>query len=177
MNKLLILAAFWMVASVSYANIVVSPGVSYISNKYDQTTPSADIGDSTQTLVDVRLGYILPMGLYLGAMYSHIGGDDASSSGNMMGPTVGYFSSMTGFYTLLTYHISGEFGDTTKYTGAQGPQVDLGWIFPVTRYFSIGPQLTWRSIEFSKIESGPISVDTDFKRSTVAPYISLWFMF
>ena len=177
MNKLLTSVAFLMAASVSYANIVVSPGVSYMSDKTDRTTPTVESGESQQTLVDARLGYILPMGLYLGGMYSHIGSDNANSNGNMMGPTVGYFSSTTGFYTLLTYHISGEFGDTVKYTGAQGPQVDVGWIFPVTRYFSIGPQLTWRSIEYSKIESGAVSVDTDYKRSTIAPYISLWFMF
>ncbi len=177
MNKLLISVAFLMTASVSYANFVVSPGISYISDKFDQTTPGADSGESQQTLVDARLGYILPMGLYLGGMYSHIGSSVDNQSGNMMGPTVGYFSSTTGFYTLLTYHISGEFGDTAKLTGAQGPQVDVGWIFPVTRYFSIGPQLTWRSIEYSKIESGSVSLDTDYKRSTIAPYISLWFMF
>lgn len=177
MNKLLISVAFLMAASVSYANIVVSPGVSYISDKRDETTPGVSSSESQETLIDARLGYILPMGLYLGGMYSSTNSNGTDNSGNMMGPTVGYFSSTTGFYSLLTYHISGEFGDTTKYTGAQGPQVDVGWIFPVTRYFSIGPQLTWRSIEYSKRETAGVSVDTDYKRSTIAPYISLWFMF
>lgn len=74
----------------------------------------------------------------------------------------------------------GEVEDTLsadKYTGGKGPQIDVGWVFPLSAYFAIGPQITWRSVEFDKLESSTASVDTDFKSTSIAPYLSLWFMF
>jgi hypothetical protein len=182
MKKIALLLTSLFFACGALAQIVVSPGISYTSDKVDVTQPASISGasyETQETRVDMRLGYILPMGLYLGANYAHVGqtiGND-SSSGYLAGPSIGYFSHGTGFYGLLTYHVMGEMGDSTKFTGAQGPQVDVGWIFPITSVFSIGPQLTWRSIEFGNIESGGTSVNTDYKRDTIAPYVSLWFMF
>lgn len=163
------------------AQLVISPGVGYYTNTTEES--GAEV-DSKQTRVDARIGYILPMGLYLGGNYAFTSGESCASgqgcsdeSGFLIGPSLGYFS-MMGFYTLFTYHIMGEQGDADKYTGGKGPQLDLGWVFPLTSYFSIGPQLTWRSVEYDKFEaSGATAVDTDRKETSIAPYISLWFMF
>jgi hypothetical protein len=171
---------FW-VNTVS-ANLVISPGVGYISQSTEESTPNTTNTSSTSTMLDFRLGYVLPMGLYVGGTYSHMnqefcaGNTCTDSSGFLLGPTVGYFS-MMGFYTLLTYHIMGESGDGPTNTGGRGPQVDVGWVFPITAYFSLGPQLTWRNVEYEQQENNGVTVDTDENNSFIAPYISLWFMF
>lgn len=180
-NIFIILAILGFTATAS-ANIVIAPSIGYVSDKQKSTTPSSFDTEQTATNIDIKAGYILPMGLYLGAMYSSLsyktcsGSTCSTSPGYNIGPTVGYFSN-TGFYALLTYYIMGEVGDTTKYTGAKGPQVDLGWIFPLSAYFSIGPQLSYKTVSYDKIENSGTSIDTDYTHSYIAPYLTLWFMF
>ncbi len=184
MKKLLFVLAFCALSVPAFANLVIAPSVGYSSSAVNATVPNSLARDteSSSMVLDMKLGYVLPMGLYLGGMYSHISSESCSgnicsdSSGFLMGPSLGYFS-MTGFYTLLTYHIMGESGDTTKFTGGKGPQVDFGWVFPISSYVSIGPQLTWRSVEFDKIENAGLTQTTDIKQTDINPYISLWFMF
>lgn len=175
MKKLLLFLSITFLSVIASANIVFSPGLSYLSSDVDNNGATSE---SSNLRADVRLGYVMPMGLYLGGMYAHLSNDSGSSdsSGSLIGPTVGY-SSMMGFYTLLTYHIIGEVGDTTKFTGGKGPQIDIGWVFPLSSGFAIGPQFTYRSISFDKVETGGVSTDTDYTETTIAPYLSLWFMF
>ncbi len=181
MKKLLVIAAILGLSATASANLVLSPGLGYYSSAVEATQPASLDSETTELRADIKLGYVLPMGLYLGGMYAHIdqevcGGGCADSSGFLIGPSVGYHS-LTGFYLLGTYHIMGEQGDTSKFTGGKGPQVDIGWVFPVSTYVAIGPQLTWRSIEYDKLESAGTSQDTDYKQTSIAPYLSLWFMF
>lgn len=180
MGKLLSVLVSLLIGSSAYAQFVIAPGLNYSTSSVEQNGGESE---SNSTTIDLKVGYILPMGLYVGGMYSLIDSESCNggctdTGGNLVGPSVGYFS-MMGFYTLLTYHIMGERnqGASSKYTGAQGPQVDLGWVFPLSSYFSIGPQISWRSIEFDKFESNGTSTDTDLKATTIEPYISLWFMF
>ena len=178
--KFLILASVSLLIFSSYgqAQVVFSPGLAYLSDTQEQTDPTSSNVETSQLRADIRLGYILPMGLYVGGMYAYnsvdVNGTD--STGFLAGPSVGYHS-MMGFYTMLTYHILGETGDTTKFTGAKGPPVDIGWVFPLTSSFALGPQITYRSVEFDKIETAGSSIDTDLKQTSIAPYLSLWFMF
>ena len=180
MKILGLVIATLLASNIAFAQLVISPGVGYYSSDVESTQGITANTERTETRIDARVGYVLPMGLYLGGMYSHNNVDFgvADGTGNLMGPTVGYYS-MMGFYTLLTYHIVGEFefDASSKITGAKGPQVDVGWIFPISAYFGIGPQITWRSIEYDKVEGGGTSVDTDYKDTSIAPYVSLWFMF
>lgn len=184
MKKLIIIAAVLGLSATASANFVIAPGLGYYTQSDEATQPALLTTDTetTELRADVKVGYILPMGLYLGGMYAHIGqevcsgGTCADSSGFLVGPSIGYHS-LTGFYILGTYHIMGEQGDTLKLTGGKGPQVDLGWVFPISTYVGIGPQITWRSIEYDKVESAGLSQDTDYKNSSIAPYVSLWFMF
>ncbi len=173
------LLSFVFVSTAS-AYFVISPNISYQSTKVDQSQPAPGNSESTETLLDLRLGYVLPTGLYLGGMYAHSSTNDGTNSlsGFLAGPTIGYYS-MTGFYAMLSYHILGEreINSTQKFTGGKGPQIDVGWTFPLTAYFSLGPQITWRSVEFDKLEGNAASVDADPKVDTIRPYLSLWFMF
>ncbi len=179
MKQIYVFLVSFVFLSTASAYFVVSPNISYQSTKFTQTDPAAADSDGSETLIDARFGYVLPTGLYLGGMYAHSSFDDGNStSGFLAGPTVGYYS-MIGFYAMLSYHILGEIeqGAGQKYTGGKGPQVDVGWVFPLSSYFSLGPQITWRSVEFDKLEGNGASVNADPKIDTIRPYLSLWFMF
>ena len=180
MKKLLAMTLCLLLAAPAVASFVLSPNISYITNDVEETQPTpGNTSELGETRIDAKLGYILPMGLYVGGMYSSVSlkSGATSNSGSLIGPSIGYYSPMV-FYTMLTYIIMGEqdLGPTTM-TGAKGPQIDIGWVFPLSAYFAIGPQMTWRSVEFDKAETGGVSVDTDHTRTSIAPYLTLWFMF
>lgn len=177
--KLLALAMV-LVGSVANAQFVISPSVSYISTKYEGTQNAVTPSEATATYVDARVGYIMPMGFYFGGMYSNISGNSGTSGYNV-GPSIG-FHDMSGFYGILTYHLAGQMdvGTTTgtvTFKNPAGPQVDVGWIVPVTSMFHVGPQVTWRSLKYSKANIAGVEVDTDQKITNIQPYITFWFMF
>lgn len=171
-----------LLSSVASANLVFSPNIGYYSTSTDESTPSTVNREETFTYLDMKVGYVMPMGLYFGGMYSSTssescaGGTCSDGSGFNIGPTIGYMSAQ-GIYAHLTYYIMGEEGDNPKNSGGKGPQIDLGWMFPLSSSFFLGPQLTYRSIEYDTREENSISADTDEKDTVIAPYISLWFMF
>jgi hypothetical protein len=180
MKKLMFFIFSLFLANTVFASFVINPSVSYMSRETEMTQPAAASGKQSETRIDVKLGYVLPMGLYLGGMYASTSEKNGTvtDKGSSIGPTIGYFS-MMGFYTLFTYYIIGQMDSTppNKFTGGKGPQVDVGWVFPISAYFSIGPQITWRSLEYNKFETAGVSLDSDYKATSIAPYLSLWFMF
>ena len=92
-------------SQLALAGFVFSPSVSYLERDLN------DNGTETEaklSMVDLRLGYQLDMGLYLGGIYSIasediLGGDTTNF---LVGPSVGYFYS--GFLAIITYHLFGE---------------------------------------------------------------------
>lgn len=191
MRKLLFILTALCFSTVAQAQFIFSPGIHYTSSTVTQQFPTGDVESKTDGMaIDLRLGYIMPMGLYLGGMYSiqsgvvanrlSIGTDD-DRSGSLIGPTIGYYS-MMGFYLLGTYHITGKTraensGSHIEYSGGKGPQVDMGWVFPLASSFAIGPQLTYTSIEYSEVDTNTGSATTGYKTSDIRPYVTLWFMF
>ena len=130
--------------------------------------------------IDARAGYILPMGLFLGAMYSYIGVGDSTGTdlGQLVGGSVGYHSA-SGFFTTVTYHFLGDLkrGLDQKWKKAQGWQADMGWVFRLTRGLRLGPQLTYRNIHFKELETGGVTSELNQQRETIRPYLSLWVLF
>ena len=191
MKKLLLVIAALSFSAVAQAQLVFSPGIHYATSTHTGQFPTGDVNNKSDGMaIDLRLGYIMPMGLYLGGMYSiqsgivanRVGiGTDDDRSGHLIGPTIGYYS-MMGFYLLGTYHITGKTraensGAHVEYTGAKGPQVDVGWVFPLASSFAIGPQVTYTSIEYSEVDTNTASTTTGYKTSDIRPYVTLWFMF
>lgn len=171
--KLFVVFAVLFATLTAQAEIVFAPGLSYLKIEDENT------GTTTETEIssyDLKLGYVGSSGLYLGGMYqmSKIGDDKATA----VGPTLGY-SHYSGFYALFTYFLMAQqdAGSGSEFTDGMGPQVDLGWVFPVTRVFMIGPQVSYRSISYDKFKANGASVDADYTRSNILPYISLWFRF
>lgn len=175
-----ILLGLFMLLGVTTASadIVFAPSISYMTEKSDdKTAPSTT--EVKRAFYDFRLGYLHSSGLFLGGTYSmqkfSTGGTNLD--GYSAGPTLG-FSHYSGFYTFFTYFLLGEMDKTTstKYTNAMGPQIDVGWAFPLTASFHLGPQITYRSISYDKLK-GAGSVSYDYTYSGITPAVVLWFNF
>lgn len=163
--------------SLSQAQIIFAPAVTYTTTKVRDNSAGATSVDSKTSVYDLKLAYLHASGLYLGGMYSitSAGDDDAFAAG----PTLGY-SHYSGFYALFTYHLMSQykFADGSKFNDGMGAQIDLGWVFPLTSMFSMGPQISYRSINYKKAESaGGTETTIDQTVSTLSPFISLWFQF
>lgn len=156
------------------AQIVFAPAASYL--KIEDEDASGSLSETELSSYDFKLGYLHESGLYLGGMYTILGVND--NDGYSAGPTVG-FNHYSGFFALFTYHLVGEMdnGPGLTMTDGMGPQVDLGWVFPLTSSFHIGPQITYRSINYQKAETSTGSADIDYTRSNILPYITMWFKF
>jgi hypothetical protein len=154
------------------AEIVFSPSVSYLSQKDEN---SGTVSEEKIGTYDFKLGYLHQSGLYLGGMYSMMKVND--DSGSSLAATVGYHH-FSGFFALFSYHLMAEMdAGANKIKNGVGPQIDLGWVFPLTSMFSVGPQITYRSINYKKADTGGVTSDIDFTRSNLMPYITLWFRF
>lgn len=160
-------------AMTAHADIVFAPGISYSTHKEETT---AGTGESKDITYDLRLGYLHPSGLYLGGMYSKLTVDDFD--GSSFAATIG-FQHYSGFMALFHYHLMAEMDRTatTTMTDGMGPQIDIGWVFPITYMFSVGPQITYRSINYKKLDNGSGTSETDITRSDIMPYLTLWFKF
>ncbi len=162
--------------SVASANIVFSPSFSYM--KEEQENAGVTTGEYTKSFYDFRLGYLSASGLYLGGIYSMSSYDDGlyNQKGFAVGPTVG-FSHYSGFFALFSYFLMAELktSSTSTLTDGMGPQVDVGWAFPLTSSFHLGPQITYRSITFDKLDPGATAVDITL--TDLIPAINLWFNF
>ena len=161
--------------SVASATIVFSPSFSYMTEKTENAGTTAS--EYTKSFYDFRLGYLHSSGLFLGGMYSMSSYDRGfNQKGFAVGPTIG-FSHYSGFFALFTYFLMAELDvdATNTMTDGMGPQIDIGWAFPITSMFHLGPQITYRSITFDKID--PSSTSIDVTQSDIVPAINLWFNF
>ncbi len=178
--RILIGFLFVFATSIASAQIVFAPSISYITHEEEDNGG----GKSAENMMfaDFRLGYLHPSGLYLGGMYSMSKYSDATTSANgfSVGPTLG-FSHYNGFYALFTYYIMAEQKNLSNsaqtYTDGMGPQVDIGWSFPITASFHIGPQITYRSVTFDKIDSGGAAIDNEHTIKHILPALNLWVIF
>lgn len=176
--KFLVAFGLFLTVATAQAEIVFAPAASYF--KQEDETDGVASGEMEFSTYDFKLGYVGGSGLYLGGMYQmrkgSIAGVDAS--GTAVGPTLG-FNHYSGFYALFTYFLMAteEVAPSVEFTDGMGPQIDVGWVFPITRVFMIGPQISYRSIGYDKVDNAGTETDTDFTRSNILPYISLWFRF
>lgn len=166
--------ALFFITAAAHAEIIFSPALSHTR----QRSESSGILTNKEevSFYDFRLGYLDPSGLYLGAVYSMgtIDDDDAFS----VGPTVG-FSHYSGFYAFFSYYLMAETKSPSgnKVTDGMGPQVDIGWVFPLTSMFHIGPQISYRSIGYDKQEVGGATNSVDIVDTFFTPSVVLWFVF
>lgn len=175
--RILVGLIFLVATSVASAQVVFAPSFSYIS---EETEISGAQGEDNKTFLDFRLGYLHSSGLFLGGMYAMTNFSNTSDSnkGYAAGPTLG-FSHYSGFYALFTYFLVAEQdrSSTQTFSDGMGPQIDIGWAFPLTAMFHLGPQISYRSLTFDKVDNSGVSTSEENKLTYFMPAIVLWFNF
>ncbi len=193
LNMLLVLAVMTILgSSFAHAGVALSPTISHISTttRDSNDTPETK-DDETTTYIDLRLGYIMPGGLYFGGIYGLENGTfntttaDGERSASRIGASLGFI--MGGFNLIGHYFLSAQEvekrSSTTKdtYTDGSGLQIDIGWAFPLTGTIMFGPQLTWSNMTYKKREHTVNNTTTDsaknYVRTEIRPHFAFWFMF
>ena len=151
-------------------------GISFF--KLDTSTDGANLGnyDGSVTLLNGKIGYTMPSGLYFGGIY------DARTDENN-----GAKAERTGFGGSVGYHNGGWYIDgalyissTDKLSGGTelkegtGFGVDLGHDFDLTPNIYLGLQLSYKSFTYSK--AGSVDATNKYK-SELSPMINLGVMF
>lgn len=167
-----------LLAPKAWAGFVFAPALSFLSNSeprsVDEPNRSVD--------VDFRLGYKFKFGLYIGGFYGLTDQEfDVFNNGNsgfLAGPTIGLANS--GVYLFVTGVILGDRdlnSGLVKYTGARGLQIDLGYGAPLSKNLRLGPQITYRTIQYEDAELNGFPNPTDYQFESITPYITLWLQF
>jgi hypothetical protein len=172
----LVVLAMTLGSSLARAQFVLNPAFTYMSHTVETNVGK---GESTLLSVDLHAGYLMSSGLFLGGFYGYEteGSVNTDFNATSLAPTIGYFGD--GFLALFSYHFmaSRETGVNSKLVDGSGPQIDIGYVLPVTGSFSIGPQFRWRSIDYDKEEQNGVETAVSYKITQIHPMISLWFQF
>lgn len=172
----LLLLATVMFSIPSQANLVFSPAFFY-KNYEDKTNSTRN--EVTETYYDIKLGYVMTSGLYLGGLYSAMTREinENEVERTSYGAGVGYYSN--GWFLMGHYVIDSEYETSpgNKHIEGSGFQLDVGHWFNVSSQIYVGPQLTYRSISYDKYQTNSTTVSLEMKSTEFLPYISLALMF
>ncbi len=158
------------------AGFVLGPSLLYNETKVEN---GGTTGKTTVTAIDVRAGYLFPQGLFLGGIYNNetVKSGGFEQKGVHYGPSVGYVAKSFNF--IASYLMAGElsYSGGSKRIEPTGPQLDVGYVFDVGSNLSVGPQITWRSLEYAKAEAGGVKVADKYKVTEIRPMVALLFVF
>ncbi len=176
-KKIALVLTFVLSAQPGSSAFLFSPSITHMEHSEENgTNPERNV---KMTLIDLRLGYLMDFGLYIGGLYSLQDYELLQdSSDSFFGPTVGYFNS--GFFAALTYYLYGERDLTDgsgKYSDVSGYQLDISYSVPIAEDILMGPQLTYHNYQFGDFQQNGNSASTEYKYSGLTPYFNLTFLF
>ena len=171
----------------------INPALFYSTDVQERNSKS----ESKSMLLDVKLGFNVGDGVFVGLAYG-IDSSDVGTSGfatatdnyvnkterTSWGPSVGYF--WDSFYGFFTYYYSSTwksgFASSTTTNNSSydgyGMQADIGFRFPVWGLIA-GPQLSYKIFTYSKLSQngGESTLTPPLKETKLEPYFALWFFF
>ena len=166
--------------------LVFLPGLTYSSIKENNDVTGATVNDRSRSLLfyDLRLGYIFRGGFYFGILYAGEAVDINSAAPKnereSVGLSFGYMHwgwALTGtFYPYSKQTLVGSGAtDVSVYSEGIGYQVDAAYYFRLGHYFSIGPQIVYKSLSYGKAESASTSVNANAnsQHDIFTPMVSL----
>ena len=141
---------------------------------------------STTQYLDVvpSLGYQYSDLLYFGVNYRYTnesGSGGYKFSGGAYGPTVVLTNS--NFLFSLAYYLGGDLTKSydgsadTKYSSGSGPEVSIGYLFPVAGSFAWGPEFMYSDIKYTSTQVSGVTTSSTYEISGIEPYIALFFYF
>jgi hypothetical protein len=152
----------------------------------EQTPAAATTIKSTNTSLDLNLGYVMSNGLYLGFLYgmdtvsSTSGGVTTTPTLTGFGPSVGYMAP-SGWFVTGSYILSASYEKINaagaKWTKGTGFQGDVGYQMNLAGAFSLGVLMTYRSASFTNFNDGTTDLAYKYTASQMYPQIRLGFIF
>ncbi len=172
LSSSLSLAAGGMRSAVNFGIAVFYKTESWESQN---TTTSATVTD-----YDLKLGYVMPTGLYFGGIYSgesskfNVGNEDRASQS---GVSLGYFSD-NGLFALGHYFLSADYDSgSTKYSPGSGVGIDFGYLSMISQMFYVGVEFSYKSLTYTKIKTASTELSETTKRSLLQPFLHVGFTF
>ncbi|MCJ8275294.1 MAG: hypothetical protein MJK18_00495 [Bdellovibrionales bacterium] len=135
-------------------------------------------------LYDLKLYYIFRGGFTFGLLYGNerqvVNSNAPKTERTNIGLTFGYVRwGWTALATYLPYSIQTLEGtaDISEYSKGTGVQVDLAYHLRLSRWFSVGPMMSYRYINYDQAENATTSVNANASstHSEFIPFISLMF--
>jgi hypothetical protein len=170
--------------------LMMTPSFMYLDVNEDNDVTNVTVNDRIRGLLfyDIRLGYGFHSGFYFGILYSgetqNVENSATSSLQNSresIGLTVGYikrgWALTASFLPYSKKTASTEVTDIAVYSEGMGFQLDAAYYFRLGRFVSVGPQLTFRSIQYRKGEqaANQVNSDANSQHTIFTPMISMIF--
>jgi hypothetical protein len=181
-NKLgLLLLGFFLAASQANAaremeGVFFGPSFLYQVDKDQDGNNSSNDSEIVQTNIDLKAGYIMMGGLFLGVTHSTETVDYGTTelARTSYGPSVGVIYNNLALHLTYYMGLEQELGSSNKRTGS-GMQLDLGYYFHLGSSVVLGPQLSYRQFKYDELESGATTTEIDHTHTDIDPMIILAF--
>ncbi|MBY0385373.1 hypothetical protein K2X05_09460 [bacterium] len=161
--------------------LLLLPQITFAGFALNPTYGIYKTDSESMSQLELRVGYKFDFGLYLGGFYNVVSQKylkPETSSDYFLGLQAGY--EYHGLYGLAGYVLDGDQdmdSGGTKYSGATGLQVTLGYRLPVMEDVYLGPEITYRKVSFKDKEISGIASSVSRHDETIIPAISLYFAF
>ena len=166
--------------------LVLLPSAIYYSVNESNSVTGSTVNDRKRdvSLYDLRMYYIFRGGFTFGLLYGvesqDINGGGPKTDRTNIGLTFGYIKwGWTALASYLPYSVQTLSGtaDISEYSKGSGVQLDMAYHFRLGRYFSIGPQITFKSINYKEGESVATGSDATASstHTVLTPMISMMF--
>lgn len=148
--------------------------------KYDTTYESSGTtSKDNRTFLDFKVGYLTSSQIYFGGIYSSYSQntDTNSPARTATGLSIGYHNQ--GFFADFNYFLMSEYqsGATTTWKDGSGFGLDFGYNVMMSSNFYVGAELTYKTLEYKKINVGGADVSATNKVTEMLPLLNLGFYF
>jgi len=147
--------------------------------------------ENTDLQLNINAGKIVTDEFYLGLKYLSStmdqANDDSSADSKTefraFGISGGYFSKNS-FSLIFSWLIDPEYSirnssNLSVLKGGSGYLFDLGWRTRFQQSWFVGPQVTYTSVTYKKVEENGTTtpLDSTWSDKSISPYLGLWFLF
>ena len=163
-----------------------SPSLMYLAVDEDNEINNFNATDRSRGVLayDLKLGYIFRDGFSFGILFSADnvtvnGGNpenDRESVGLNFGYMTGGFAISATYFLTSTQNLTGA-GDVSQYSEGTGYQVDVGYFYRLNSFFSLGPQIVYKSFTYTEGESATtrLKADASSTHTFFTPMFAMFF--
>lgn len=166
--------------------LIFTPSFIYMNVDENNSAPGQVVSSRSRNILfyDMKFGYIFRGGFYFGLLYAgesqNINTSRPESTRESLGMSFGYirwgWALTATFFPYSKQTLTGA-SDVSEYADGLGFQADVAYYFRLGNHVSVGPQLVYKSINYSEAEAatGNLDYTADSQHSVLTPMITLIF--